>query len=138
MYAGRTIYLIQRAVYSERYDAFLTPEPNTGLPVHACARVEDAERRRQELEEEARRVVCPFLWGPPQEHSSLDARKLARHFRGLGLRRLPQTFDWQSVSDWQCWWDEHAEELTPEQRRGIWAALDKLHFYQVVAVELEG
>jgi hypothetical protein len=66
------------------------------------------------------------------------AREVASHFRGLRLTRLPRTFDWQSASDWQCWWDDHADELTPEQRRGIWEALDRLHFYEVVPVELEG
>jgi hypothetical protein len=135
MTAGRAIYLVQRLVRPEFYEAYMERE-NVGLPVHACARAEDAERRRQELEQEARRVVCPFLLGAPTEYSTLEAPDLADRFRALGLRRLPRTFDWESAADWLRWWDEHAETLTHEQRHGIWEALDRLRFYEVVEIEL--
>ena len=67
-------------------------------------------------------------------------------------RALPNPADWgvtpatahwtqksgkRSSHDWYHWWAETAPKLTEEQLRRVWLALDKVHFYEVVALSLE-
>ncbi len=57
----------------------------------------------------------------------------------LGLRDLPPPEESDAAAAlWRQWWDEHAEEVTPEQRAANWDALDKVELFRVVPVKLEG
>jgi hypothetical protein len=135
---ARTIYLITRRVTAGRYGVGLRGDQKGGPPVLACATAEAAEHRRQELEEEARRVMCPFGLDDAKRWSSRGLTGLIAHLEALGLRDLPPPLtDWRAPARWRHWWDRHAPELTPEQRRGVWEALDQVHFYQVTRVKLK-
>ena len=43
----------------------------------------------------------------------------------------------RSSSDWAFWWGRTAPAMTEEQRAGMWKALDRVEFYEVVTLELE-
>jgi hypothetical protein len=137
MAKARTVFLVQRCVTVGRYG--MGRYDTQGPPVVACTTREEAERRRAELEAEAREVLPPFFVGHPGSWSSLGLVRLLETLKGIGLRHLPPPEENYAVAAlWRQWWDEHAEEVTPEQRAAVWAALDRVELFRVVPVSLKG
>jgi hypothetical protein len=139
MAKAHTIYLIQRRLTAGEYGVFSGAEGQEGVPVLACPSAQEAEERRRQLEEEARRVMAPFLVANLKGWSSVGVDRLRARLEALGLRDLPEPAEeWQAEPLWRRWWDEHGEEVTAEQRAAIWELFDKLRFYEVVPVKLKG
>jgi hypothetical protein len=137
MAKARTVFLVQRCVTAGRYG--MGQGGKQGPPVVACATREEAERRRAGLDAEARAVIPPFLLGHPRCWSSLGLAGLLERLKSLGLHDLPPPEEnYAAAALWRQWWDEHAEEVTPEQRAAIWEALDKVELFRIVPVKLKG
>jgi hypothetical protein len=134
---SQTLYLIHRLVQATRYGVHPDGE---GVSVLACASRAEAERRRQDLEAEARAVLPPFkVDARPESWSSLGLAGLMARLRELGLPDLPVPSGnaWEVSAQLRHWWDAHAGDLTPQQVAAVWDTLDGMHFYKVVQVRLK-
>lgn len=90
----------------------------------------DADEAAKECRERNRAIrarVNPFRCGGPalRNRSSLDADRL--HDWALDQGLTPP-----EGGDWAAWWDEQSPKMDALQCEGMWEALDRLSFYEVV------
>jgi hypothetical protein len=101
------------------------------LPGHvrlqSFADADEAARVCGDLNQKIRARVNPFRCGGPalRNQTSLDADRL--HDWALDQGLTPP-----EGGDWAAWWDEQSPEMDELQREGMWRALDRLNFYEVV------
>ena len=144
----RLVYLVQRVSLEERNAWIdregwgLCPEPNRAcgpsrVPLCLFSERSQADAWRAKLECAARINLCPFTLSPDlQELTSLSEEQLQDRILDLGL--MPAV-EWVEVGwlDWVRWWEETVPSMTAAQVDAIWDLLDRLHLYQVVALELD-
>jgi hypothetical protein len=96
-------------------------------PVGALPTFEEAEDDRRRREAEAReRVVNPFLCGPNHAaRSRLPEPVFCDWLRDAGIE--------PPASDWGAWWTAIRPSLSAEQVGHVWAGLDRVRFFEVVA-----
>ncbi len=126
---------LQGAVFDD--DRGLRTVPVATLPFRAAA---EAEARR--LESEARGDYSPFWFGFDYDDvTGLPSAELAGRVAALGVSPPPDPPDDEDYGTktavWSAWWDEQSPTWTPGQRDAVWELFDKLHFYEVIEIELE-
>lgn len=96
-------------------------------PVGALPSFEEAEADRRRREEGVReRVANPFICGPNHAaRSRLPEPMFCDWLRDVGIEP-PQ-------SDWVAWWNRLRPSLSAEQISHVWAGLDRVRFFEVVA-----
>ncbi len=149
---GRTAYLLQRrALEPGGFCTNYNGDPTEGVvPLALYATRGAAEADAGWREAEARRVASPFDF-PGYHHNIwyVTSREFPAFREGaerLGLYPRGKKRGRWGGGEWDrymphCWadlWDECVDELTDEQRDGVWGLLDRLHFYEVVEVTLDG
>jgi hypothetical protein len=134
--AGRdklTVYLVRRLGWEYGDDFYYRTEAEDA-PLETFLDCGKAEARRRELEWQyvCERGVNPFGWidGGLEERTSLSPEEFLARMRQVGLpadRGLSHLWG-------------HYDELTEQQRRLVWEAVDRLRFFEVVemTVDLEG
>jgi hypothetical protein len=142
----RTIYVVQSRYWplDERHhlgwvpeedeDAYLFgPAGEGGTPVKAFTDPDKAEAFRRAREDEKRAEASPFHQGSELAHlTSLDLALLHDWLLDAGLDGVPLT---EELAVWRAWWREQRPRLTDLQRAKVWEALDKVRFYEVLALE---
>src|SRR5262249_40751225 len=117
-------------------DEYHYTQPDGLTPYTAYRTREEAEADRAENEEFARHDMD---WHPFQVNglcdweawSSLPQEEAVERVKALGLPPPPGHDD---TLDWENWWD--STEMDYEQADGVWDLLDKVHFWEVIAVEV--
>jgi len=96
-------------------------------PVGALPSFEEAEADRRRREDEVRaRVVNPFICGPNHAaRSRLPEPVFCDWLRDAGIE--------PTSSDWVEWWEQVRANLSAEQISHVWAGLDRVRFFEVVA-----
>jgi hypothetical protein len=87
----------------------------------------EAAKACREMNQKVRARVNPFRCGGPtlRNQTGLDADRL--HDWAIDQGLTPP-----EAGDWAAWWDEQSPKMTELQRDGMWQALDRLRFYEVV------
>ena len=95
--------------------------------LQSFADADEADKECRDKNQAIRARVNPFRCGGPalRNQTSLDADRL--HDWALDQGLTPP-----EGGDWAAWWDEQSPKLTELQRDGMWKALDRLGFYEVV------
>ncbi|MDY3563616.1 hypothetical protein R5W23_005232 [Gemmata sp. JC673] len=94
--------------------------------------LEEAEADRSRREAEVRqRVANPFICGPSHAaRSRLPEPIFADWLRDASIE--PPVAQVQAVN-WTEWWEQTHKGLAPEQVAHVWAGLDRVRFFEVVA-----
>jgi hypothetical protein len=113
-----------------------------GWPTRAFTSREAAEAHRREKELADRAVENPFNFGGRwcDLSTKYDTKSLLALVREMGLPE-PRVYaeGWDaSLDEWRDWWPGRDGGLTAEQADRLWDALDRVAFYEVVEVALEG
>jgi hypothetical protein len=129
----RKAYLIQESGwgYSDEYYYRGSRDDQVITAFSTRARAE-ADQRQRELE--ARLGKNPFEWG-----SFWSTSRIPEEFRRFVEQELglpPPEFA-HGCYQWMDWWSNHQGQMTGEQRTRIWDAMDLVHFYEVVEIEVE-
>jgi hypothetical protein len=130
----RKAYLIQESGwdYNDEYYYRGGAEDDKVVTAYRSRARAEAEKRQQE--ERARHGKNPFEWGGFWSTSRTEEEFL-EIVAELGLP--PPRFEF-GCYQWMSWWSEHERRMTTEQKTRIWEAMDLVHFYEVVEVEVEG
>jgi hypothetical protein len=140
----RTLYLVQAVNWygageddlEDEDEAFVCPDPTHGKPLVAFTTREAAKAdaaRREALERKGRN---PFDFGATHADRSTMPEGVFRDLvTDLELTPPPAR---RLETDWAGWWERHKGELSAQQRRAVWDALDRVCFYTVVALEPPG
>lgn len=90
----------------------------------------EADRSHREAETRAR-VANPFICGPNHTaRSRLPEPVFADWLRDASIE--PPVAQGQPVN-WTEWWEQMHKSLSPEQVEHVWAGLDRVQFFEVVA-----
>lgn len=93
---------------------------------------EEAETEHRGWEDEVRGRVNPFKCGASFAfRSRLPEPIFLDWLRDVGIE--PPGSESTASWDWPAWWEQVRSELTPEQIAHVWAGLDLVRFYEVVA-----
>jgi hypothetical protein len=127
----RKAYLIQESGwgYSDEYYYRGSTDDKVITAFSSRARAEAYQRQREEL---ARRGKNPFEWGSYWSTSRTE-EEFRQLVEDLGLPRPGSAHG----IDWMGWWSRHQARMTDEQKTRIWDAMDLLHFFEVVEIEVE-
>jgi hypothetical protein len=106
-----------------------------------CAKLE-GRKRSKPLSPGVNPFVCSRKYEMQYDQvSSFPEPVLDDWLRDAGLTPpvslFPQPGRPRCSHDWYYWWRQTAPRMTPEQRRRVWEALDRVRFYEVVALPLE-
>jgi len=95
--------------------------------LQSYAEADEAAKECREKNQTIRARVNPFRCGGPslRNQTNLDADRL--HDWALDQGLTPPDGD-----DWAAWWDAQHPQMTELQRGGMWHALDRLSFYEVI------
>jgi hypothetical protein len=132
--ATRKAYIIQESGwgYSDEYYYRGSADDQVVRAYTTRAKAE-AFQRRKELQ--ARRGKNPFEWGSFWSTSRTEEE--FRRFVEDELRLPPPQFA-HGCYQWMAWWSDHEAGMTAQQRRRIWDAMDLVHFFEVVEIDVEG
>lgn len=123
--ADETVFRVRRARWLRAGDGWLRLPGETVVATHPTAAAAEADRVRREAT--ARRVVQPFRCGTGLwSRTSLDADRLHDWFLDAGVEP-------PADRDWAAWWDAHEAGLSDAAWSRLWAGLDRLRFFDVVA-----
>jgi hypothetical protein len=117
-----------------------TDDPRT-VPVAAFADRSAAEARARHLDREARRLCNPFWSGNRVEwKTSLGESEFLSRLARLGIVPPPSSRPraGSPAYDWWPWWEQHAHGWPEELFHAVWDLFDKVRFYDVAEVEMEG
>jgi hypothetical protein len=123
------VHVVQRLNVCNRQGLLLRLPGSTRL--QSFPDVQAAELDRAERERKARSVVNPFTYGGNALHyqTSFDEGRLCDWLLDEGLEPPKPG---KSGRDWQKWWQETHQSMTPLQIDKVWEALDKARFFEVV------
>jgi len=127
-------YVVQRLDWQQQRYGYGN-ELSNDEPVKAFRSRARAEAHRCELEEgmEWTRTVNPCAWaGGVQQASSLKAVEIVRRLQAMGAPTPPE-HDFSSNE----WWNSLRHWLSPSQQRIVRELFDKVHWFEVVEVEVE-
>jgi hypothetical protein len=131
---SRKAYLIQESGWSYSDEYYYRGGSADDEVIKAYRTREKAEAFRLTQEDLAREGKNPFEWGSFWS-TSLSEEQFLQLVEELGLPAPPYEFN---CYQWMNWWAEHEDQMTSEQIQRIWEAMDLLHFFEVVEIELEG
>jgi hypothetical protein len=146
----KEVFVVVRRGWSEEYGdgwnfAPVRPEQKgrvLGRPVAVYADRAAAEARAEQLEQEARATLNPFVFlGACSEYELESVTSLppaefdARLKERFPKARLPRMTTYEH-RDWFGWWSKLADGLTERQRAEVWGLLDRLRFYAVLPAEM--
>lgn len=141
----RTVYLVQTVgwFYNDEFHERANAEPevlceyNEGhrtQPIRAFLTREAAEKHAAQLDRNRRGDDNPFFYGSLSgslsNFTELSEKEFAERLRLLGLSAI----EIQGIR--HLGWQEFAA-LTEEQRHGVWDALTRVRFHEVVPMEVE-
>ncbi len=100
----------------------------------------DAEAEAWRREEEAQPFLNPFRIDAPSRVTSLSEAGIRAVLAGEGVSTdAPPAEGWSTADGpWIGWWDRAAGGMNVDQRRTVWACLDKLRLFDVVEVPIDG
>jgi len=132
----KRVLFVVAAPYWRYNDEYHYTQPDGLTPYTAYRTREEAEADRAENEEFARHDMD---WHPFHVNglcdweawSSLLQEEAVARVKALGLPPPPGHDD---TLDWENWWD--STEMDYEQADGVWDLLDKVHFWEVIEVEV--
>ncbi len=130
--ATRKVYLIQESGwdYSDEYYYRGSTDDHV---VTAFSTRSKAEAYQREKELEARLDKNPFEWGSFWSTSRTE-EEFVRFVKELGLAAPEHE---HGCYQWMNWWDDANGGMTAEQKTRIWDAMDLVHFFEVVELEVE-
>jgi hypothetical protein len=73
---------------------------------------------------------------PVSGRTNLDYPLLHDWLLDCGVRRVPNAA--ATTTDWRRWWGRNVPKLSPLQQAKAWEAFDRIRFYDVVEVDLDG
>jgi hypothetical protein len=130
----RKAYLIQESgwAYNDEYYYRGSRDDQVITAFSSRAKAEAFQRKK---EQQARQGKNPFEWGSMWSTSRTEEE--FRQFVEQELGLPPPEFA-HGCYQWMNWWDAHVRELTAEHTTRIWDAMDLVHFYEVIEIEVEG
>lgn len=134
------LYLVVRRTWYDNYSGLEIRESGEGGTVLESFSVRArAEALCRRLEVEVReQVASPFLiaedlWAL----TTLEEETFIERIRALGLPPPEgRPYHGYVIRDWTHWYDEIVDQVTSEQREGLWELLDRVRFYQVREIRL--
>ncbi len=130
----RIAYIIQESGWDYN-DEYYYRGGNDDRVIKAFSTRAKAEAYQRQRELKARRGKNPFEWGTyfPTSRTEKEFCQFVTKELGLPAPRFEH-----GCYQWMIWWSEHEDELTAEQLTKIWDAMDLVHFFEVVEIEVEG
>lgn len=104
-------------------------------PLEAFRDQAAATAKRDALETKRRTKENPFENGKQlSDWTSFGAPQFHDWLLDAGLE--PPKKKKPSGAEWREWWEAHAKKMTALQRAKVWEALDKVRYYDVVAIKV--
>jgi len=164
--AGQTVWIVQRIDW-EYSDEYFYRNGDTPLKAFRKRAAAEAHRLELERAARAEIIEAPpvvqngndeyrspwyynldYTFGNLTDLTSLSLDEFVSRAKAIGLPDFPPIMlstevssfahIWDDEEESDAWWYQAWETLKPDRTDLLWDILDRLHFFQVVEVEVEG
>jgi len=143
---AEVVYIVQEFQW-EYNDEWFDLEGDTPIRAFVDRDMAEAYQQRREAEARAsfaqsgpRRANFPSFFGGFPRMSTLSEAAFQGRLQALGLPLPPEMPDGDDIamdlSD--DWWEAVWAAVTPDLEEAFWGLFDRLRFYEIVAVEVQG